>query len=283
MREEIMALNATPAAPWTRARAGSYSGPPLIRNGLFSFLSLTLCTCRCTAALIVLIDSCLAPQTCCFYYLSRLCYLGSWHFRHRASVCVCVFTLSRSSLSRCLLLLSRSILLHSSSISGHGGRPCSCCSRHLSTWTHGRGFLVSRVQTASRNLLAPNGARKTQNWSEVIASTDIWLSVRGCGDAVAAGAPLLISAHAVKAALFLTRGKKVVRRNAQTGRARKTKGKKGRKLQTMFQKQQLNGSFNYTERDGEGKRLLQHLSATILPVAQCYEDSPGGCKNMQPG
>ena len=54
------------------------------------------------------------------------------------SIWVCVFTLSLSSLSLCLLLLSRSILLHSSSISGHGGRPWSCCSRHLSIWTQRR-------------------------------------------------------------------------------------------------------------------------------------------------
>lgn len=47
------------------------------------------------------------------------------------------FTLSRSSLSLCLLLLSRSIFLHSSSTSGQGGRPCSSRRWHLSTCRHG--------------------------------------------------------------------------------------------------------------------------------------------------
>lgn len=129
---------------------------PLMWNGLFSPLSLALCTCRCMAAPFVLIDSCLVPQTRFFYSLSRLCYLGSRHFRHCASVCV--FTLSRSSLSLCFLLLSRSILLHSSSISGQGGRPCSCCSRHLSTWTHGCG-LASRIHAVFHNLPAPGKCR----------------------------------------------------------------------------------------------------------------------------
>lgn len=151
MREEIMALNATPAAPMTRARAGSYSGPPRIWNGLFSPLSLALCTCRCTAAPFVLIPA-LCPRRA--FILCRACVtlaLGIF-FTVPLRVCVrvCVFTLSLSSLSLCLLLLSRSILLHSSSISGHGGRPCSCCSRHLSTWTHGHG-LVSYIHTVSHS------------------------------------------------------------------------------------------------------------------------------------
>lgn len=49
---------------------------------------------------------------------------------------VCLFTFLLSSFSLCLRFLSRSIVLHSSSISGHGGKPCSSRSRHLSIWTH---------------------------------------------------------------------------------------------------------------------------------------------------
>lgn len=48
----------------------------------------------------------------------------------------CLFTLSLSSLSLCLRFLSRSILFHSSSNSGNGGRPCSSCCWHLSIWKH---------------------------------------------------------------------------------------------------------------------------------------------------
>lgn len=53
----------------------------------------------------------------------------------------CFFTLSLSSLSLCLSFLSRSILLHSSSNSGHGGRPCSSCCWHLSIWKHSGQYM----------------------------------------------------------------------------------------------------------------------------------------------
>lgn len=89
------------------------------------------------------IDSCPAscPFTTSFFSLSLSSFLTPQCFNQflASDLCVCdffFFTLSVSSLSLCLLFLSRSILLHSSSISGQGGRPSSSRCWHLSIWKH---------------------------------------------------------------------------------------------------------------------------------------------------
>lgn len=98
---------------------------------------------RCTAALLsprILIDSCPASCPCStsFFFVTLSSFVAPQCFNQflTSDLCVCFFTLSLSSLALCLLFLSRSILLHSSSISGHGGRPCSSCCWHLSIWKH---------------------------------------------------------------------------------------------------------------------------------------------------